>query len=223
MSERKWFTRLVWVVILVISLSLILVKSVATAESNLQTDDPDSADRAATPMGINPNEEAFSQEMSSPLTREALSLEASNYFVIPPSGFVDDGTDPTGYTIDFGYGYLVGGQVTASCMAAAVNLPLGASIDGMEVRLNDQEEIQKEMFALTRINLETGAVEAIASVYSPDGITSGIVSIVSDSVTSPIVSEEYAYQIVTCLRQDIYIYGVRIGYSFTTYLPTVSD
>lgn len=185
----------------------------ATAESEFQLDTPGT--------NITNDRNTLEDEMTS--IRAPLSLEAANYFNIPPSGFVSDGNVPDGHFISFGGGYLVGKSGSSECMAAAIHLPLGASIEGVEVRLNDQHGTLGEWFDFRRINLETGSSQVIGSVASPSGTTTGIVSLIDDSIIYPIVSEVYAYQIVTCIEESIYVYGVRIGYSYLSYLPTVQD
>jgi hypothetical protein len=107
------------------------------------------------------------------------------------------------------------------CLLAPVQLPEGTTISSLEVRLNDANSVGYESFYLNRTSLETGTVETMAEAYSPEGSTGGLVALVDNTITNPVVSDMYTYQVVTCARPDIYVYGVRIGYSFVLSLPLV--
>ncbi|MBG0785628.1 MAG: hypothetical protein H0S79_11045 [Anaerolineaceae bacterium] len=213
MAERsKTVSFFVLLVIIFIS-TLVLVKSDATAESVYQTDGTD----------FNPNRllEEDGREIEATTTMGGPSMTAPNYFIIPPSGFVSDGYDPDGLYISFTGGYITAMEQTLGCIAAPVNLPLGTKIVGMDVRVSDQNNSSNQYYFLSRINLETGDTEVIATVNSPYGTTAGLVSLITTTITEPLVSDEYAYQINTCIHMMINTYAVKIGYSYDTYLPSV--
>ncbi len=149
------------------------------------------------------------------------SLTGPFYLVLPPAAFTSDGNDPDGFFYSFSGGYLKGRGAIGACLLAPVNLPVGVEITGLEVRLNDNNASSHAWFDLYRINLETGSAQVIASVSSPTGTTGGVVPLVDSTVTYPVVSDMYAYQLCTCIWPDIYAYGARIGYRHSSFLPLV--
>jgi hypothetical protein len=175
---------------------------------------------ALAPAGPNSNERPATPPNAAEL--EAASTTAasgSGYLVLPPAAFTSDGLIPDGFFVYFGGGYFVGQVESSACVLAPVNLPAGVQITSLEARLDDQNSDAYEWFDLYRINLQTGNAEIIASVSSPTGTTGGVVSLVDTTITSPEVSDMYAYQLCTCTRLAIYVYGARIGYTSTTFLP----
>ena len=163
---------------------------------------------------IAPSAERVKEQASTTVTAYA-------YKVLPPAAFTSDGNDPDGFMMPFSGGYFFGLVSTGACLLAPVQLPNGVTITSLEVRLDDANGTDSEWFDLDRINLETGTVTAMAMVSSPAGTTGGLVTLTDDTITEPIVSDMYAYQVTTCARPNINVYSVRIGYSSTTNLPSV--
>ena len=106
---------------------------------------------------------------------------------------------------------------------APVQLPDGVTISSFEVRLNDNNQNMWEWFSLYRTDLETGDAREIATVNSPSGVTWGLVALVDNTISDPVVSDMYAYSVQTCARPYIYVYSVRIGYSSTVHMPVVTN
>jgi len=152
----------------------------------------------------------------------AATATGSAFLVLPPAAFSSDGYDPDGF-YNGNQGYLNGKVDSGACLVAPVQLPDGVTISSFEVRLKDNNANLYEWFDLFRTNLATGATDTLATVSSPAGSTWTLVVLVDDTVNSPVVSDMYAYSVVTCVRPSIYVYSVRIGYSSTVYMPLVPN
>lgn len=61
------------------------------------------------------------------------------------------------------------------------------------------------------------------TVNSPLDVTWVLVALVDHTTSHPVVSNMYAYSVQACARPSIYVYLVRIGYSSTVYMPTVTN
>jgi hypothetical protein len=156
---------------------------------------------------------------------EQLSAAATGpaFQVLPPAAFSSDGDIPNGFFISANQGYLVGRVDFGACLVAPVQFPDGVTISSFEVRLNDNNTNSYEWFSLYRTDLETGTATEIATVNSPSGVTWGLVALVDDTISNPVVSDMYAYSLHTCARPFIYVYSVRIGYGSTVYMPAVTN
>ena len=156
---------------------------------------------------------------------EQLSATAkgSAFQVLPASAFSSDGDIPTGFHIDSNHGYLFGLVDLGACVVAPVHLPDGVTISSFEVRLKDANIDSFEWFSLHRTDLETGTTIEIATVSSPSGYSWGLVALVDDTFTSPVVSNMYTYSALTCARSCVYVYSVRIAHSSRGYRPVVGN
>ena len=190
-----------------------------TASAPPAGNEPSSAPRASEP---NPNERSAAAPSAAEVEAAlALPLAGPAYLVVPPAAFTSDGYDPDGFFMSFSGGYIAGVVPYDACLLASIELPAGVTITGLEVRLNDNNASESEWFDLYRINLATGVAQIIADVNSPTGTTGGVVALVDNSVLNPSVSDMYAYQLCTCARESVYVYGARIGFSYNVSLPLV--
>ena len=216
---------------LVLGISLVSAGAWAKPASSAQRDETDPApaspagnERSSAPSAsaLNANERAAAapsaEEVEAALT---VSLNGPAFLVLPPAAFTTDGYDPDGFFNYFSGGYFYGIVPSGACVLAPVQLPAGVTITGLEVRLNDNNATASEWFDLYRTNLATGATQLLASVSSPTGTTGGVVALVDNTVSNPTVSDMYAYQLCTCTRETVYVYGARIGYSHSIALPLV--
>jgi hypothetical protein len=214
---------------LVLGISLVTAGAWAKPASSAQHDEtgpapapPAGNERSSAPIApaLNANERAAAapsvDEMEAALT---VSLAGPANLVLPSAAFTSDGDYPDGFFMSFSEGYFYGTVASGACLLAPVQLPAGVTITGLEVRLNDNNATAVEWFDLYRTNLATGATQLIASVSSPAGTTGGVVALVDNTVLNPTVSDMYAYQLCTCARETVYVYGARIGYSHTVALP----
>ncbi len=141
---------------------------------------------------------------------------------IPSGAFISDGVNPTGYSISFSGGYFSGIATRGGCLVAPVNLPAGAVINGIYAVVNDSNGAESEWFDLYRIDMSTGATTLMGEAATPVDATPGVVLVGTNAITYPVVSSEYAYQVATCARPDINVYGVRVSYGLGTYLPMMA-
>jgi hypothetical protein len=164
----------------------------------------------------------------------AASLPGPGYLVLPPAAFTWDGyisaDSVTGMFImrivEPDAGYFTGQVATNACLLAPVQLPQGVEITGIEVRLQDSNDgpapAGVEWFRLLRTSMTSGVVERIAEVVSPEGTTGGLVGLRDLTVENGIIDNMYTYQVATCARQNILVYGVRVGYAYSVALPLIT-
>ena len=185
-----------------------------------------SQERATAQVVGNPNE----QRVSAPTEAEiaemlTTSLAGPAYLVLPPGAFTSDGFAPDGFFIRLlgpGASFFKGQIEENACLVAPVQLPKGVEIKGIEVRLQDSNDGITEFFQLLRTSLTSGIPQVLAEVISPEGTTGGLVGLVDNTVLNAVVDNMYTYQIVTCARPDILVYGVRVGYAYSVSLPLVT-
>jgi hypothetical protein len=147
----------------------------------------------------------------------------SAFHVLPSAAFASNGDHPDGFHISAGNGYFFGTMDAAACLVAPVQLPAGVTIASFEVRIRDNNSNLWEWLDLYRTDLQTGETKAIATVSSPTGYSWGLLTLVDDTISYPVVSDMYAYSVGTCARPSIYVYSVRIGYSSTAYVPVITN
>jgi hypothetical protein len=101
----------------------------------------------------------------------------------------------------------VGGN---SCLVAPVIFPSGAKkINKVYVYAQDGNASASESFTFYRIDPATGVVTSLGYVDTGDsaGITQYEIPI-SDAT----LSNSYAYQLTTCVQDDIKVYGAKVTY-----------
>jgi hypothetical protein len=147
------------------------------------------------------------------------------HIVIPPAAFTSDGAVPDAFRIDADFGYLRG-MHAASSMWTPLYLPKGAVISTVEVRLEDWDAQPENDVCvyLDRMNLETGDYECCLAELCSYGGDGEYVTLVDNSISAPVVSDLYAYQLnLYGLYPDTYIFGMRVGYAFSQHLPAVTS
>jgi hypothetical protein len=195
----KWLVRSSVVVVLLLAAILVAVGP----HAGLAQDPGNPNDQPAPPPGAD--------ELEAELNAEAMG---PSFFTLPPGAFSSDGYDPDGFNILFASGYFTEAFSGSGCLVAPVNLPAGATVNGLEVWLNDQNSGSIEWFQLDRIYLATGEVKHMAYVVSPAGTTAGITKLTDSTIAYPLITNNaYVYQLTTCVREDIFVYGARVGYS----------
>ena len=145
----------------------------------------------------------------------AMNARIGTQIFMPASSFVSDGFDPDGYFHSFYGGYFEGVATSGACLAADVIFPVGSRrIRKLYIYAHDANTEASEWFDFYRVDLLTGGVDFLGSVSTSD--SSGVVEyeiILSDKV----LYKDYAYQITTCSRPDIYVYGAKIIYKSDYY------
>jgi len=142
------------------------------------------------------------------------------YYVLPPAAFTVDGASPAGYFMSFLNGYVHVPSGSAGLLAP-VYLPRGVTVVSLEVFVQDDNATASTSFWLRRISLAAGSSQPMANVSSPSGVSPDTGPLVDTSIDHADVSPDYAYQVTTVLTEDTYLYGVRIGYVSSAYLPAV--
>jgi hypothetical protein len=176
----------------------------------------------------NPNEQAVLASTDEELGQmQATFLSGPGYLVLPPGAFTWDGYttgagEPGMFFISIAGGFLTGRVETNACLVAPVQLPEGVRITGLEARVEDRNDGAEEYFQLWRTSLTSGISEKIAEIPGVAGTTGGLVALVTHTVQDPIVDNMYTYQIATCARPDIEVYGMRVGYSYGIALPLIT-
>lgn len=212
--------RVVWRYIVVVLLTmLVLAASVTQAQGEVSGNDPGAA--TADEMD-NPNEMLAPAAAEADVAEPQAAAGGPYYAVVPAAAFSSDGSIPDGFLYNFGNGYLCGLADSGVCLAAPVTLTPGTTVNAFEVTFNDQNATLSEYFELSRVSLLTGVRTVMASVATPAGTTAGVTVATDSTISYGDVTNEYAYQITTCVRSDIYVYGARVGHSARTYLPAVS-
>lgn len=169
---------------------------------------------------INPNEQLGALHAPSETLIADVPAASSATLVLPPAAFASDGFDPDGFSVNFAGGYLYGVVESGACLMAPVNVPAGATITSLSVRVTDSNASLFEGFDLYRIDLSTGEAQVIGSVSTPAG-AAGISWYNDTTITSNVVDANYAYQLTTCVRPSIRVHGVRIGYNWTTFASLI--
>jgi hypothetical protein len=216
--------RLLYVVVTVVFLSLAL--GVLARSARVRAGPPAQGTETPTvPLHPQNNESDASDIALAPQAGVEPAATASvppgtSYHVLPPAAFTLDGASPAGYFMDFAGGYVHVPSGSAGLLAP-VYLPRGVTVVSLEVFVQDNHATGYTSFYLRRIPLASGSAQAMAIVSSPLGISPDRGPLVDTSIEHPEVSHDYAYQVTTVLNHDTYLYGVRIGYVSTAYLPTV--
>lgn len=216
--------KLTWMVtIAAVVVAVVVVSTVGLAQTGEGTGIQAPANDVAAPAGeapLSPNDVPGTPPSPEQVEAQLNATAAgSAYKVLAPAAFTSDGADPDGYFMSFWNGYFYAYEDYNVCLLAPLELSDGTTISSFEVRLNDDNPNHYESFYLNRTNLETGAVQTMAGVFSPAGTTGGLVALTDNTIDYPVVSDMYAYQVVTCARPEIYVYAVRIGYSSMVSLP----
>lgn len=145
------------------------------------------------------------------------------YVVVPPAAFTSDGMNPDAFRIDSDYGYLHG-LYGPSYLWAPLYLPSDAMIRSVEVSLEDWDAHPGHdvCIYLDRMNLETGDYECCLAAICSYGGDGEYVSLAENTISAPEVNNYYAYQLnIYGLYPETYIFGLRVGYSFSQHLPIV--
>jgi hypothetical protein len=161
---------------------------------------------------INPNEDS---DISGGIQPSPFRIEAvaplGNVINLPPASFTSDGYDPDGYFKFFGGGYFCGVVESGACVVATIQFPKTATtINKVYVYAYDFNTSAYEWFDLYRINLNTGATEMIGTVGTSD--SAGVVRY-TIPVSKRAILPYYAYQLATCTRPSIRVYGAKITYN----------
>jgi len=157
----------------------------------------------------NPNESVDKAIGAVPFGIEAVT-PLGNVISIPPADFTSDGNDPDGYYHAFAGGYFAGTLASNACLAAPVHFPKGSTmISKVYIFAKDANATNSEEFHFFRINQATGVTEHLGGVSTVD--SAGVVKY-EIPISKKIISAGYAYEITTCARLNIYVYGARVTY-----------
>ncbi len=194
----RWFVKYAALVVLLLAAVLVAVgphAGMAQAPGNPNA-------QSEPPTGPEDSEGEVSVESAGPYM-----------FSMPAGAFSCDGIhcDRTRWSITKGYMY--GMDDLGTCVKAPVYVPIGATINGVQVFVDDQRDYMDQWFKLYRISLGTGGINEMASVRTPWGTTSGFKRLNDYSIRYPEVRHGYVYQMFTCAHVNIYVYGVRILYA----------
>ena len=130
--------------------------------------------------------------------------------LIPVGAFTSDGEDPTGYFKTFSGGYMTGNVDSGCCVVAPVIFPNGAkTIQYVYVYAYDSNSSQYEWFDFYRINPATGESTLLGQVTTND--SAGIVEY-QIPISDVTLNNNYVYQLATCLRTGINVYGAKVLY-----------
>lgn len=130
--------------------------------------------------------------------------------LIPIGAFTSDGNNPTGYFKSFYEGYMVGNVDSGCCVVAPVIFPNGAkTIQNVYVYAYDSNSSQYEQFLFFRINPATGETTSLGQVTTND--SAGIVEY-QIPISDLTLNNNYVYQLATCLRTGINVYGAKVLY-----------
>ena len=131
--------------------------------------------------------------------------------VIPAADFSSDGGFPDAFFFDFETGYLEGGF---ACLKAPAYLPNGVTVDYVGASLYDNDEDDRVVVELKRVDVVSGAVNTMATLGTPWASTD-IQSVGDGAIVYPEVSYPgYAYFLTICLGSvDHRLYSVRIYYT----------
>jgi hypothetical protein len=138
-------------------------------------------------------------------------LEATlgKVIVIPPAAFVHDGSAGGDYFMSIARGYVVG-MGSGALMLAPLILPEGATkINGVRVYAHDANSGTSASFCLRRITLSTGKNDLLGCVYTSDSTGVEVYKIIP---TRKYVSNDRAYQLTVEMREDVRVYGIKVGY-----------
>lgn len=152
-----------------------------------------------------------------------LASDSPSYLILPTGAFTSDGSAPGGFYIDSDFGYLHGiGDPTN--MWAPFYPPPGTAITSLEVFLEDwdSEPNHDVCVYLDRMELATGTYQCCLAGVCSTGMGSEYGVLIDETIVDPVVSDGYAYQVnIYGLYPETYIYGVRLGYGSTEFLPAV--
>jgi hypothetical protein len=196
-SRSRWDTLRFWLVAAVALAAIAGLMTTAAQEGN-----------EPVPKELDNEEGAWIEE--APVEDDGANLEAMGRIITIPAGaFTSDGFDPDGYFKSFAGGYFVGTVASGACLVAPVNFPRGATrIVKVEVFARDDNRDDSEWFSLYRIRLGTCSAQRIGQVTTVGSACRAY----NMPVTNRAIANGYAYQITTCARQSIYVYGVKIQY-----------
>lgn len=209
--------------ILVAAAVMVILATVAAAESPRVTDDPQgrvfiALDESGTPVANAPSEggvfdpQANLEAMAREKTRQIEAIGSP--LVVPAAAFTDDGLNPDSMFFPFGGGYFQGGSEHYGCLVAPAYLPHGAVVTNMFVTIFDNDATYDIDVNLRKVDNFNGIGSAMAAASS-SGAFAGVTTIQDGGITNPTVFyPDYSYYVTTCvLSGDIRIYSVRLYFN----------
>ena len=148
---------------------------------------------------------------------------AHNYSTIPAAAFAPH---EDGYIFDIDGRYLVhfyspNGGDSSGWYLAPVNLPDGVAVTDMFINYKNDTNSSGGIVKLQRSDMQ-GHYEDMASSTTP-GSTEWDGQHVRDIHARTIDNAHYSYWLIWVLPREVYASGVSIGYSYRTYLPTITN
>jgi hypothetical protein len=197
-TRGKWHAVRRWVVAAVVLAAVVGVMTTGAQDGN-----------EAVPPDLDNEAEVLIEEALP--DKDEADLEAQGRVInIPVAAFTSDGFDPDGYFKSFAGGYFYGKVTRNACLTAPVIFPRGAStIVSVKVFARDTSAAESEWFDLYRITLGKCATRRLGRATTR---TNSVCTAYSIPLASRVIANGYAYQITTCARPGIYVYGAQVTY-----------